>query len=211
MLNAKISWIVMESPSVFVFAIVFFCGEGKSQLVPMMLAGLWLFHYVHRSFVFPLRMRGSGRRDPVFITATSIGFNSMNGALNAYAISFAPRIHDISWLGDPRFLCGGLLFIIGLIINLQSDAILRQLRSPGDEGYRIPNGGLFRFVSCPNYLGEILEWCGWALAAWTFAGLAFVMFTIANLGPRAYAHHKWYLERFPDYPQARSALIPKMF
>ena len=30
----------------------------------------------------------------------------------------------------------------------------------------------------------------------------------ANLVPRALATHRWYRERFPDYPQDRKALIP---
>ena len=31
--------------------------------------------------------------------------------------------------------------------------------------------------SCPNYLGEILEWLGWAVATWSSCGLAFMLFT----------------------------------
>ena len=72
----------------------------------------------------------------------------------------------------------------------------------------MPRGGLFRYVSCPNYLGEILEWLGWAVATWSLAGLAFAVFTLSNLGPRAFSHHRWYQERFPDYPPERRALLP---
>ena len=72
-------------------------------------------------------------------------------------------------------------------------------------------GGAFELVSCPNYLGEILEWCGWALATWSWPGLAFALYTIANLAPRAVTHHRWYRETFPDYPPKRRALVPYLF
>ena len=43
------------------------------------------------------------------------------------------------------------------------------------------------------------------------AGLAFAAWTMANLVPRARAHHRWYRERFPDYPARRKALVPGLF
>ena len=43
------------------------------------------------------------------------------------------------------------------------------------------------------------------------AGLAFAVFTAANLGPRARSNHSWYQENFPDYPEGRRALIPGVF
>ena len=82
------------------------------------------------------------------------------------------------------------------------------LRAPGESGYKIPSGGLFRFVSCPNYLGEILEWSGFALATWSVAGLSFAAFTLANLLPRALSNHRWYQKTFPEYPEDRRALVP---
>jgi protein-S-isoprenylcysteine O-methyltransferase Ste14 len=63
-------------------------------------------------------------------------------------------------------------------------------------------------VSCPNYLGEMLEWFGWALATWSIAGLAFALYTVANLLPRALQHHRWYRAKFADYPADRKALVP---
>jgi hypothetical protein len=52
---------------------------------------------------------------------------------------------------------------------------------------------------------------GFALATWSFAGLAFALYTAANVGPRAFANHRWYREQFPDYPENRRALIPFLF
>ena len=86
--------------------------------------------------------------------------------------------------------------------------MLRNLRKAGETGYAIPYGGLFKWVTCPNYLGELLEWIGFAIAAWTFPAFAFAVFTFANLFPRASAHHRWYREKFPDYPKDRTAIIP---
>jgi steroid 5-alpha reductase family enzyme len=100
------------------------------------------------------------------------------------------------------------LFVAGFIVNRWADLALRSLRKPGETGYRIPYGGLFRHVSCPNYLGEVVEWCGWALATWSLPGLAFAVWTFANLAPRARAHHAWYHSNFEDYPAERKALIP---
>ena len=75
-------------------------------------------------------------------------------------------------------------------------------------GYGIPHGGLYRWVSCPNYLGEMVIWVGWAIVTWSLAGLAFALWTVANLAPRAWSHHRWYQERFEDYPTERKALLP---
>jgi len=72
----------------------------------------------------------------------------------------------------------------------------------------IPRGWLFEYISCPHYFGELLEWAGWALMTWSVSGLAFFVFTFANLFPRAVASHRWYRKQFPDYPSKRKAVIP---
>ena len=77
------------------------------------------------------------------------------------------------------------------------------------RGYRLPRGSVFAYVSAANYFAETIEWCGFAIAAWSPAGGAFVAFTVANLLPRALDSHAWYVKTFGDaYPARRRAMIP---
>ena len=203
---ARWAWVVMESPAVLGLVAFFLLGAAPFQPAALVLLGLWLLHYVQRTFVFPFRMRGD-RTMPIFIASLAFGFNVFNAWLNGNWLSSEGR-YPVSWLLDPRFIVGAVVFLVGLGINWWADEVLRNLRAPGESGYRIPRGGLYELISCPNYLGELLEWFGFALAAWSLPGLAFAVYTAANLVPRALAHHRWYKERFPDYPSSRRALIP---
>ena len=209
-ISNRTGWIAMELPTVVVFLYVYLCGESAWEVVPLAFLVMWQAHYVHRTLIFPFRLRTQGKRMPVAVAASGVFFNVINAYINARVVSeFAT--YDISWLSDPRFLIGFAIFLFGMVLNLHSDAVLLRLRKPGETGYSIPRGGGFHFVSCPNHLGEILEWAGWALATWSMAGLAFFVFTAANLVPRAYSHHRWYQETFENYPSNRKAVIPGIF
>ena len=87
----------------------------------------------------------------------------------------------------------------------------QTLRKPEESVYKVPYGGLYKWISCPNYLGEILVWIGWAIATWSLPGLSFAVWTVANLVPRAWSYHKWYQTNFDNYPQERKALIPLLW
>lgn len=204
-LSARSGWLLMEVPAVVVFAGVWAAGSGG--VVPLVLLFVWMVHYLHRALVFPFRMKSEGRRMPVVIAALGSAFNLLNGYVNARAVSHFD-VKEAAWLGSPAFLVGISVFAAGWALNVHSDTLLLRLRAPGESGYRIPFGGGYRFVSCPNYLGEMLEWLGWALACGTGAGWAFFAYTVANLFPRALAHHRWYRERFPEYPPGRKAILP---
>ena len=206
--KAKWAWVIMEAPSPIGFAIVYVMGRHASAPVPLILAAMFLVHYIYRAFIFPFRMRGGDKQKPILTAGLAIVFNCLNGALNAFAISEVATHLNTAWLSDPRFIVGVVIFIFGYAVNHQSDAILMSLRKPGETGYKIPHGGLYRWVSSPNYLGELIEWTGFAMAAWTLPAWVFVLFTAANLVPRAIANHRWYREQFKDYPQERKALLP---
>lgn len=204
----RVGWILMELPACVGFAVIFFLGAHALELAPLVLLGIWQIHYVHRTFIFPFRLRATGKRMPLAIPGMAIVFNSLNAYVNARWVSHLGD-YGTEWLTDPRFLIGTAVFLTGLGINLHADTVLIHLRKPGETGYKIPRGGLYRFVTCPNYLGEILEWIGWAILTWSLAGVAFAIYTAANLAPRAISNHRWYLEKFGDeYPKARRALVP---
>jgi len=204
---ARVGWIVMESPAVLLFVAVYSVGDHAMSTVPLILLGLWQFHYVYRTFIYPFRIRSSSKRMPVSIVGMAIFFNCINAYINARWISQFGDYPD-AWAASTAFILGVIVFVVGWVINQHSDLLLHKLRGPGETGYKIPRGGLYKRVSCPNYLGEMLEWAGWAIAAWSLAGLAFAVFTIANLLPRAIANHRWYREEFADYPSERRAVIP---
>lgn len=212
-INATFGWVVMEAPSPLVFFACWLVAEPARRYSASGLAflALWQAHYLYRSFVFPFRRRGGQREMPLSIVAMSIVFNLANGYLNARWLYALGPERPVAWLTDPRFLVGVLLFGLGYWINHQSDGILFNLRKPGDGGYSIPYGGLFRFVSCPNYFGELVEWTGWALCTFSPAGLAFALATAANLVPRARTHHRWYREKFAGYPMERTAIVPYLY
>lgn len=80
-------------------------------------------------------------------------------------------------------------------------------------------------IACGILGGEIIEWVGFAVACWSLPGLAFAIMTFSNLAPRGHQvseiiavytfdntiflqHHKWYLQKFENYPKHRKAVIP---
>jgi len=207
LISTRMGWAVMESPSAVVFAGVYAIGSNALSPVPLVLAALWLAHYVHRSFIYPFRLKDAKKPMPLAIAAMAIVFNHVNAYLNARWISELGS-YEPSDLARPQFLLGVAGFVAGMALNIGSDNILFGLRKTGEEGYQIPHGGAYRWVSSPNYLGELLEWGSWALASGSLAGLSFFLFTAANLVPRAVANHRWYRKTFGDYPPARRAIIP---
>lgn len=123
----------------------------------------------------------------------------------------------LSWT-SPTFIAGVTAFVIGFALNILHDEILYDLRrntpprSDGKQTYAIPRGALYEYISYPNYFCEWVEWIGFALAAsprWQYTPpWMFVVAELMVMLPRAYKGHQWYLERFPDYPKFRKAVIP---
>lgn len=204
----NVGWFLMETPPLVVVPLVFFQGRYRAEVAPLVLLGIWMAHYTYRSLFFPFLLQGKGKTKRWSAVLVGFGFNCMNGFAVGYGFSHLGSHFTPEWLLGPRFLVGVLMMAAGFAICAHSDAVLRHLRRPGETGYKIPYGGFYRWVSSPNYLGEIVEWSGFALATWNLPGLAFMVFTIANLFPRAFSHHRWYLERFPEYPKGRKAILP---
>jgi 3-oxo-5-alpha-steroid 4-dehydrogenase 1 len=204
-------WVIMESPAALVFLVCFAAGTVPKNLPILLFFVLWELHYVHRAFIYPLTIRDGHKKMPIAVVLMGLFFNLGNAYVNGRYLFSLSGGYPVDWINDPRFLAGTTLFLTGFLVNRWADLALRKLRKPGETGYRIPYGGLFRWVSCPNYLGEIVEWSGWALATWSLPGLAFAVWTFANLAPRARSHHAWYHANFAEYPAERQALIPWMW
>ncbi|MDX1478017.1 MAG: DUF1295 domain-containing protein [Saprospiraceae bacterium] len=204
---ARAGWIIMESVALIAFTWWYLAG-GKWTEVTILIATLFAAHYIHRSVIYPLQMRPSGRRIPVLIVAFAILFNTVNGFLNGDYLGTSGAQYPMTYFGDLRFMAGIGLFVIGAVVNIHADYRLIALRKNGEGRYQIPTGGLFRWVSCPNHFGEIVEWTGFAIMCWNLPAVAFAVWTASNLIPRAVHHHRWYRQTFNGYPRGRKAVIP---
>lgn len=166
----------------------------------------WSLHYINRTFIFPFRMSNKKKKMPAVIMFSAIFFNSINGTLNGFFLG-----NDWIYFSMPVFIIGVVLFVVGMYINIKSDNILLNLRKPGETHYVIPHKFLFSKISSPNLFGEIIEWTGFVLMVPSIASLSFLIWTLANLVPRARDHHEWYIKSFPEYPSSRKVLIPRVW
>lgn len=203
----RLGWILMELPGLVLVPTLFLLGSGGKTVVHYVIVLCYVTHYVHRALIFPFRIRTQGKRMPAVIMGSAIFFNLVNGSiLGGWMGSYAT--YSTEWLWSPQFLLGAVLFLGGAAVNLHSDSVLLSLRKPGETGYKIPTKGLFRWLSCPNHFGEIVEWIGFGIMGWNVATFSFAVWTAANLLPRALDHHQWYRDKFPEYPKTRKAVIP---
>ena len=91
----------------------------------------------------------------------------MNGYINGTYFGSIQE-YSVEYMSNWRFYCRFILIYRWCIHNIKSDNILLSLRSKSGE-YKIPEGFMFKYVSFPNYLGEILEWMAFALMTWSLA------------------------------------------
>ena len=215
-LSPRLGWFLMELPATLSFVYFNFQGRNRFEVVPLFFLAVWLIHYGNRGFVFPYLIRSpKGAKASFSVTIVLSGWlvTTLHGYLNAEFISDLGTHFTNDWFLDPRFIFGITLYYASFVLNVYSDAIIRNLRSKdevsrGEKVYRIPRGGLFRYVTNPSYLTEITAFTGFAIATWSLGATFIVLITIGNLVPRALQTHRWYREKFEDYPEERRALIP---
>ncbi len=195
----RTGWFIMEAPVIVCVLAIWLTSPRRGELTLAVMTAPILIHYFQRTFIFPMLIKGKNKI-PLAIMLMGMLFNMVNAYLIAgwlFYVSPADRYPD-TWLADPRFIAGMLVFAAGMAINIHSDHIIRHLRKPGDRRHYIPRGGMFRYVSSANYLGEVTEWVGFAILTWSLPGVIFALWTFANLGPRARSTYRRYEAEFGE-------------
>lgn len=209
----KVGWVIMECPAFILMAAMWLTGQYSLMSVTVVFFILFEIHYFQRAFVFPFLMKGKSKM-PVSIMLMGVVFNLINGFLIGYSlfhIDYSDK-YTAEWLYSPCFIIGVLIFIAGMVINLHSDNVIRHLRPKGDTRHYFPQKGMYRYVTSANYFGELLEWTGFAILTCDAAAWVFVVWTFANLAPRAYAIRKHYVEEFgTEVVGKRKCLIPFIY
>jgi 3-oxo-5-alpha-steroid 4-dehydrogenase 1 len=203
---------------------------------------------MNRTFIYSCLIRG-GKRTPVHVLAMAFAFCSFNGYLQTAQHcrrSEAAAVMD-GWTGQKMIgararrttlslVCAGVaLFVVGMAINIHSDHILRNLRRPGDTGYRVPMGTVrtrcaraHRHIqavhssTCPARTSSARLLSGramrWHRTLWPHthshcppcSTLDHVRSHITGDTRISNPHSlcRWYQHKFANYPRHRRALIP---
>ena len=193
-----LGWFLMEAPVFVAMLLLWWFSDRRTDPVRLVFLLLFELHYFHRSFIFPLQLRGHSRM-PLSIILMGVLFNTLNAFMQGGWIFWVSPLdyYPSGWLTSLPFLAGTAVFLAGMFVNIQSDNIIRHLRKPGDTAHYLPRGGMFRYVTSANYFGEFMEWVGFAILTWSWAGAVFALWTFANLGPRAARIYDLYRHDFP--------------
>ena len=212
-INNKIGWVMMESPAFLIMLFLWLNYEERQSTVPLIFFLLFELHYFQRSFIFPFLMKGKSKM-PLSIMLMGVTFNLINGYLLGESIfHHAPQGgYTREWLSSPQFIIGTIVFFSGMFINMHSDHVIRNLRKPGETRHYLPSKGMYRYVTSGNYFGELTEWIGFAILTNSVAAWVFVIWTFANLGPRAYSIRRKYRQEFgKEAVGKRKCLIPFIY
>ncbi|CAA6655097.1 unnamed protein product [Spirodela intermedia] len=200
------AWFLIESPTIWLTLLLLPHGRHLSHPLALAIISPFLLHYLNRTVVYPIRLLRSGTKAgfPLSVAAVGFCFNLLNAYAQTRSVTHYAHYPPA---GDV-----GCRVPVGMAVNVSSDLALLRLKNTAGGGYKVPEGGWFELVACPNYMGEAAEWLGWAVAASTPAALAFFLYTCANLFPRASSHRRWYLQNFGHrYPPSRKSIIPFVF
>ena len=204
---ARLGWVVMESPCVILMIIYALVVRDQLQIIHKVFLLIWLTHYIHRTFIYPFLIEMTNPKMPISIAFSAFFFNLVNVSIQAFGIFYFTQYSD-NWISSPTFIIGLSVFLLGMYINIRSDYTIMAIKKKKGPGYHIPHSFLYKYLSAPNYFGEIIEWIGWAVLTWSISGIVFLIWVVANLFPRALAHHQWYKKKFSNYPKNRKAIIP---
>ena len=183
-ISNKLAWILMEAPVFLVMCWMWMHSERRFDPVILTFFVFFQIHYFQRAFVFPLLLTGKSKM-PLAIMSMGILFNLLNGYMQGEWIFYLLTRGNVSLrLVHFRMVyCGQSAFLCRYVYELAFGLYHPSFAQTGDTRHYLPQKGMYRYVTSANYLGEIIEWAGWAILTCSLSGLVFFWWTVANLVP----------------------------
>lgn len=112
---------------------------------------------------------------------------------------------------------GILIFAYAWINQYKTAVILANLRKNPNGNivtteHKLPQGGLFKYLSSPHLTCEILIYFSLWLILLNNHTFQYVLLWVAsNQVETGLLNHWWYLKRFKNYPKERKVILPFIF
>ena len=121
---------------------------------------------------------------------------------------------------DPFSVIGILLMAVGILLEIAADWQKNQAKKK--DAHMFVSTGLYSFVRCPNYLGELLLWTGvfvsglnvyhtsleWIIALLGYIGIIYVMFSGARRLELRQDKNYGSIPAYRDYVKTTPILLP---
>lgn len=178
---------------------------------------LVMAHFAKREFESLFIHRFSNATMPAFnIIKNSTHYWLLSGILLGCGV-YSPLLGAAAVKGTIRdnhlyiWSCVAL-WVFAEAMNFHSHVILMNLRPKGTRVRRIPYGGAFGLVSCPNYFFEVLTWLSITMMTLSLSSLVFLVVSAAQMTIWAIKKHKNYRKEFGNqYPRQRKIMYPFIF
>ncbi|EEQ33605.1 Very-long-chain enoyl-CoA reductase [Microsporum canis] len=175
---------------------------------------LLTLHFIKRELETILVHRFSVSTMPfTYVFRNSAHYWLLGGVNLAYWV-FSPSSPTATSDPNPALLYAGLvLFIVGQLSNLSTHLTLRNLRKPGSTERVIPTGFGFDWVTCPNYLFEVMAWVGvYLVSGLNWSVLLFLVVGAGTMMKWASQKEKRYRREFGDkYKKKRFVMLPGLW
>jgi len=170
---------------------------------------LWMTHYTKRLL------------ETIFVhefgTLTMPVFNLFKNCLYywsfAAAVGFNVNLPNAQDLPSWHLYLGFPWFCTFMLLNFMCHMRLKYMRPKGTNDFVIPHGGLFEYITCPNYFCEIMTWFGFnILTGFTPAGVAFNIVGTLQMLQWARQRRDKFIKLFGSkWPKNRYVLFPFIY
>lgn len=183
---------------------------SQAQLVAM---ALIVLHYVKRELETLFLHRFSASSMPAYMIVRNSWHYWISGGLQLALFIYAPTAIAARPIDTPlakALLYGGVaLWVIGESVNFYCHIVLSRLRSVGGTERGIPHGFSFDWVTCPNYIWEILAWIGVIMITRAWNNVYFIIQGIYYMQTWSQGKESRYRKEFPGrYKAKKYPLVP---
>jgi 3-oxo-5-alpha-steroid 4-dehydrogenase len=202
--NSRAGLALAYASPLFVYVVLWVEGGSPRTLYHLAVFGAFLFHFVRR--IFEVSVVNSYSRPTPLRALMLIAF--LYGGVAASCAFFQVRTSGQP-TSQPIFILGVLTFAFGEVLNGYHHWLLARLRPLGVLIYVVPRHGLFGWVACPHYLGEILSFVGYAMMSDLLPVWGNALVAAAYLSARANSTLSWYRREMPlQIPSRWRRLVP---
>ncbi|TQV98009.1 hypothetical protein V2A60_006292 [Cordyceps javanica] len=184
-------------------------GDAPMSNTQWLSFSLIVAHFLKREFETAFIHKFSANTMPVSnVFKNSFFYWAFFGLLSAVSLYWPSSL--AAKASEPAIdAVGTALCLFGEIGNALVHYYLSTLRSPGGTERKIPAGYGFGFVTCPNYMYEILAWIGIVIVSRDWAVALSIAIGGAQMYVWAKGKEKAYRKEFGDkYKKKRFAILP---